>query len=284
MTRFGLVGMGSMFHTFHLHGHRWIIPGPHGTTPTAQQFSPKDTPVSQFEDTRTFGPANSFLFTIDEPGRELHARRRPSPDQALGEWHMHCHVLDHMMSGMMGSLLIVHGGEFAGALPAVDRQRSQTPGGGGPPNEVHITTASTFGPPNMTVNAGRHRRLDLGPRNEAHRHLRHRRLGLGSPQGGPPLPEFSRRSRSRHLPLPLQCPPVDDRHDHGDVRFSHGAMSVHPVGVPPHRRGYRLVGRFLEACDCYAICPCWIDELPDEDRCTGLYVWDIAAAGARATT
>src|SRR5262249_36571146 len=25
--RFGIVGMGSMFHTFHLHGHRWILPG-----------------------------------------------------------------------------------------------------------------------------------------------------------------------------------------------------------------------------------------------------------------
>jgi len=40
-------------------------------------------------------------------------------------------------------------------------------------------------------------------------------------------------------------------------------------------RGYRLTGRFLEACDCYAICPCWIDEIPDEEQCTGLFVWDI---------
>src|SRR4051794_10596219 len=40
-------------------------------------------------------------------------------------------------------------------------------------------------------------------------------------------------------------------------------------------RGYRLTGRFLEACDCHAICPCWIDEVPDEDECTGLFVWDI---------
>ncbi len=47
--KFGLVGMGDMVHTFHLHGHRWIIPGPHGTTPGQQQFSPQDTPVSQFE-------------------------------------------------------------------------------------------------------------------------------------------------------------------------------------------------------------------------------------------
>lgn len=30
---------------------------------------------------------------------------------------MHCHVLSHMMDGMMGSLLIVNGGEFATPLP-----------------------------------------------------------------------------------------------------------------------------------------------------------------------
>ncbi len=42
-----------------------------------------------------------------------------------------------------------------------------------------------------------------------------------------------------------------------------------------HALPYRLVGRFLEACDCFAICPCWIDEQPDEEQCTGVYVWDI---------
>jgi len=39
---------------------------------------------------------------------------------------------------------------------------------------------------------------------------------------------------------------------------------------------YRMVGQFLEACDCYAICPCWIDEPPDEGRCSGVYVWEIS--------
>lgn len=48
----------------------------------------------------------------------------------------------------------------------------------------------------------------------------------------------------------------------------------------PDQAGYRITGRFLEACDCYAICPCWIDEEPDEDRCTGLYAWDIATGEA----
>lgn len=63
-------------------------------------------------------------------------------------------------------------------------------------------------------------------------------------------------------------------------------MSMNPMTQPGQPgqadpRGYRLVGRFLEACDCYAICPCWIDEVPDEERCTGLYVWDITAGDAK---
>jgi FtsP/CotA-like multicopper oxidase with cupredoxin domain len=152
--RIGVVGMGSMFHTFHLHGHRWILPGPHGTDPTSQQFSPMDTPVSQFEDTRTFGPANSFVFTIDDRSGSFMRAGGPGPQQALGEWHMHCHVLDHMMSGMMGSLLIVQGGEIAGLLP-----RGLPPGGRVNPvppasPEVHLTSSATFDPVTLMINAG----------------------------------------------------------------------------------------------------------------------------------
>lgn len=35
----------------------------------------------------------------------------------------------------------------------------------------------------------------------------------------------------------------------------------------------RLSGTFLECCDCYTICPCWVNETPDEDHCSGIYVW-----------
>lgn len=38
---------------------------------------------------------------------------------------------------------------------------------------------------------------------------------------------------------------------------------------------YRMNGRFFEACDCYVPCPCWFDETPDEDECTGLIAWQI---------
>jgi len=111
--RFGVVGMGASgdVHTFHIHGHRWIIPGPHGTTESVIKNSVQDTPVSQFEDTRIFGPANSFGFTINGAAGSFMRAGGPSADNAKGEWHMHCHFLDHMMSGMMGSLLIVDGGQ-----------------------------------------------------------------------------------------------------------------------------------------------------------------------------
>ena len=114
--RFGLVGMNELaFHTFHLHGHRWVIPGPDGTNQGAIQNSPQVTAVSQFEDTRLFGPANSFSFTVNQGSfmGSLH----PPEAAGLGEWHMHCHVLSHMDDGMMGSLLVVRGGQLAFGLP-----------------------------------------------------------------------------------------------------------------------------------------------------------------------
>ncbi len=115
--RFGVVGMGSDVHTFHIHGHRWVIPGPQGNTPAAIQGSAMVQPVSQFEDTRIFGAANSFVFTIDGKSGSFMRAGGPSPQDSVGEWHMHCHMLSHMMTGMMGSLLIVGGGELALALP-----------------------------------------------------------------------------------------------------------------------------------------------------------------------
>jgi FtsP/CotA-like multicopper oxidase with cupredoxin domain len=120
--RFGVVAMGNEFHTFHIHGHRWTILGPHGNNAGTIQNSIEDTPVSQFEDTRPFGPANSFAFFIDEGNGFF--RAQPAP---IGEWHMHCHVLMHMDSGMMGSLLVVNGLEVA--FPRFGHDDSSLPGG-----------------------------------------------------------------------------------------------------------------------------------------------------------
>lgn len=120
LMRFGVVGMNmNDFHTFHLHGHRWIIPGPDGNTPDTIQSSPMIRAVSQFEDTRLFGPANSFVFTIDSRSTSSGAvpsfMRAGGPDHAdgKGEWHMHCHVLMHMDDGMMGSLVIAEANDPA---------------------------------------------------------------------------------------------------------------------------------------------------------------------------
>jgi plastocyanin/FtsP/CotA-like multicopper oxidase with cupredoxin domain len=139
--RFGVVGMGNVdgFHTFHLHGHRWTINGPHGNTRPTIQSSVQDTPVSQFEDTRTFGPANSFAFTIKEGTiGPVPSFMGPPPGAAVGEWHMHCHVLTHMMDGMMGSLLIVNGGEAATTLPRGAPCPPDMGGGGGGTGTVHV--------------------------------------------------------------------------------------------------------------------------------------------------
>jgi hypothetical protein len=38
---------------------------------------------------------------------------------------------------------------------------------------------------------------------------------------------------------------------------------------------YTMQGIFLEACDCHVVCPCWFDEDPHEDGCTGLIAWHV---------
>jgi len=109
--RFGIVAMGDTAHTFHIHGHRWVINGPDGIHAGDIEGSIQNTSVSQFEDTRIMGAANSLNFTIRQ-GSFMGSLFSGDPTQApgLGEWHMHCHIPGHMMNGMMGSLLIVNQG------------------------------------------------------------------------------------------------------------------------------------------------------------------------------
>ena len=70
LVQWDVMAMGSDFHTFHVHGHRWIGAG----------GVPRDT--------QTVGPAESFRFRWRE--------------QDPGTWLYHCHVEDHMMRGMIG--------------------------------------------------------------------------------------------------------------------------------------------------------------------------------------
>ncbi len=152
LMRFGVVGMGSDTHTFHIHGHRWILPGPGGTTDGSGgagnvQDNPTLQAVSQFEDTRVFGPASSFTFTIQE-GSSFMGAQPPE-----GEWHMHCHVLDHMMDGMMGSLLVVYDQQAVTPLPhGVPLPMSGMPGNGG----IGMVTIGDnfFQPANVQIVAG----------------------------------------------------------------------------------------------------------------------------------
>jgi manganese oxidase len=69
-VEWNVLSLGDEFHTFHPHGHRWLLPD--------------GTP----EDTRTIGPAESFRVRWKED--------RP------GTWLYHCHVESHMTQGMIG--------------------------------------------------------------------------------------------------------------------------------------------------------------------------------------
>ena len=67
-----------------------------------------------------------------------------------GEWHMHCHVLSHMMTGMMGSLLVVDENQFAFGLPVgVECDDKEV----APDNTVVVRDFS-FTPSNLVVPSG----------------------------------------------------------------------------------------------------------------------------------
>jgi FtsP/CotA-like multicopper oxidase with cupredoxin domain len=69
-VQWDVIALGDDFHTFHVHGHRWV--------------DGSGTP----EDTRTVGPAESFRLRWRE--------------DAPGTWFYHCHVESHMANGMIG--------------------------------------------------------------------------------------------------------------------------------------------------------------------------------------
>jgi hypothetical protein len=148
LMRFGVIGMGNDFHTFHIHGHRWAVPGPDGNNQSVIQNSAQIAAASQFEDTRIFGPANSFVFTIKEG--EFFGTRDDIPE---GEYHMHCHVLQHMDMGMMGSLLVLPDPEKGGSL-----EKTPLPHGEECPSlknpTVHVL-ADQFSPKTISVQGGK---------------------------------------------------------------------------------------------------------------------------------
>jgi FtsP/CotA-like multicopper oxidase with cupredoxin domain len=69
VVQWDVLAIGDDFHTFHVHGHRWL---------TAD--GPRDTQV--------IGPAESYKIRWRE--------------DTSGTWLYHCHVESHMMNGMIG--------------------------------------------------------------------------------------------------------------------------------------------------------------------------------------
>lgn len=69
-VRWRVAALGTEFHVFHVHGHRWR------------------TAAGEFQDSALLGPSTTL--TVDW--------REDNP----GRWLYHCHVVDHMMGGMVG--------------------------------------------------------------------------------------------------------------------------------------------------------------------------------------
>lgn len=84
---FIVIGHGTLFHTFHLHGHRWVD----NRTGMPKTLDDGTQPI----DNKTVGPADSFGFQVI-------AGEHVGP----GAWMFHCHVQDHSDSGMSGMLLV----------------------------------------------------------------------------------------------------------------------------------------------------------------------------------
>lgn len=86
-VEFVVIGHGDLFHTFHLHGHRWA------DNRSGLVLTPGDQ--SRLIDNKTVGPADSFGFQVI-------AGEHVGP----GAWMYHCHVQGHSDAGMAGLFVV----------------------------------------------------------------------------------------------------------------------------------------------------------------------------------
>ena len=86
-VEFIVIGHGELFHTFHLHGHRWA------DTKMGDVSSLSDN--SRIIDNKVVGPADSFGFQVI-------AGEHVGP----GAWMYHCHVQSHSDAGMAGTFVV----------------------------------------------------------------------------------------------------------------------------------------------------------------------------------
>ncbi len=90
-VEFVVIGHGDNFHTFHLHGHRWVD----NRTGIPEGISDSSPTI----DNKAVGPADSFGF-------QLVAGENVGP----GKWMYHCHVQFHSDHGMAGTFLVTPAG------------------------------------------------------------------------------------------------------------------------------------------------------------------------------
>jgi manganese oxidase len=86
-VEFVVIAHGGPFHTFHIHGHRWM------DNRTGLPATTADT--DQVIDNKTVGPADSFGFQVI-------AGEGVGP----GAWMYHCHVQGHSDAGMTGIFMV----------------------------------------------------------------------------------------------------------------------------------------------------------------------------------
>ena len=86
-VEFVVIGHGELFHTFHLHGHRWAD--------NRGGFVSAPTDTTRIIDNKTVGPADSFGFQVI-------AGEHVGP----GAWMYHCHVQSHSDLGMEGMFVV----------------------------------------------------------------------------------------------------------------------------------------------------------------------------------
>jgi FtsP/CotA-like multicopper oxidase with cupredoxin domain len=101
-VEFVVIGHGELFHTFHLHAHRWA---------DNRTGIPSGVGNERIIDNRTLGPADSFGFQVI-------AGEHVGP----GAWMYHCHVQGHSDSGMSGIFMVKTPG---GAITREARQTMQ---------------------------------------------------------------------------------------------------------------------------------------------------------------
>ncbi|MEU6097991.1 multicopper oxidase domain-containing protein [Streptomyces sp. NPDC047079] len=105
-VEFVMITHGDLYHTFHMHGHRWA------NNRTGLLAGPDDP--SPIIDNRIVGPGDSFGFQVI-------AGEAGGP----GAWMYHCHVQHHADKGMGGLFLVKN---RDGTIPAYDVHKHQEGG------------------------------------------------------------------------------------------------------------------------------------------------------------